>query len=157
MTNGTAPTTLVGGQQTAEVTPVLTGREAERYWGFAHLDLVQANPFSQPGTYVVGYHQGDKAEYRLYFGGSYSNLHLVGISDRPSPVTMNIYIAGYYRGQMSWFTNDNTRDLETGSFGGISYGVHPICIEFQNDYWQYPPGGEEYDRNFYLDVLGAAN
>jgi len=155
MTNGTVPEFLgVGGYWSGASTPVFTARQAEVYWGFAGMDDVRNQPFNQPGLYATGYTTGDKIEYLMDFGGSYQFLHLVGIADKPAPVTMNIYIDGYYRGQMQWGHNDNARHLAIATFSGLSSGSHAIAIEFAND---APGGSTDTDRNFYLDELGVTN
>lgn len=157
MTNGTVPSALgVGAYQSTSSTPVGTARQAEVYWGFGGMEFVQNTPFGQSGLYVVGGHGGDKMEHLMDFGGAYQYLQLIGIADKPGPVTMNIYIDGYYKGQMSWSSNDNARHLTVKGFPGLAQTSHAIAVEFFNDYVA-PGGGDDNDRNFYFDVLGVAN
>jgi hypothetical protein len=91
----------------------------------------------------------------MKFGSDYRFLHLIGIADRPGPVILNIYIDGYYKGQVSWSNNDNARHLTIGQYPGIPYGVHFMAVEFAND--ATTGSGADGDRNFYLDVLGVTN
>lgn len=155
MTNGTNSFSLNGGTHTNDVTPVWTVREAERYWGHSHIDAVLNNPFSESGTYLLGWNRGDKVEYRMDFGGTYENLHLIGISDMPGPIEMNIYIDGYFQDTMQWIENDNSRHLRVDKITGIPYGSHAIAIEFKNDYCECLPWSNNVDRNFYIDMLGV--
>lgn len=160
MTNGTAPPPYPGwavpGQRTDEWTPVMTAREAERHWGIRHMDAVSTNPFGQPGTYMEGWHPGETIAFLMAFGGDWwTMLHLIGIADAPGPVTMNVYVDGYYKGQVSWSNNDNQRHLVIAYIPNIWYGVHPIAIQFANDYWG-GPGDPNLDRNLYLDVIGVS-
>lgn len=152
MVNGTVPVNLAGATPTSAVTPINTAREAERYWGHSHMDSVMNTPFGQTGTYVAGWHPGDKVEYLMEFGSVNENLHLIGISDKPGPVLMNIYIDGYYKRQMQWVENDNKRHLRVDKIPGITFGTHAIAIEFVND--QAGASGD-LDRNFYIDVIGV--
>lgn len=152
MTNGTVPEFLgIGTYYSDSATLPYQAREAEVYWGFGEMDGVQT---IDGRLYVRGWHTGDKIEYRMYFGGSYPNLHLIGIADKPAPVEMNVYIDGYYRGKMMWDHNDNARHLNIKTFSGIPYGIHTIALEFSNDAYG-GPGLPDLDRNFYLDVLGV--
>lgn len=67
MTNRTSPYGLSGGVSTAEVTPVLTPRPAERYWGHSRMSGTVSNPFGQSGLYIVGPSHGSLIEYRMDF------------------------------------------------------------------------------------------
>lgn len=104
---------------------------------------------------MAGWHPGDKVEYLMRFGNIYENLHLIGISDMPGPVEMNIYVDGYFKHTMQWAENDNGRHLRVDKILDIQYGVHAIAIEFKNDYCNCSPWSNDGDRNFYLDILGV--
>lgn len=154
MSNRTSPFGLAGATQTSEVTPVTTPRPAYRYWGHSRMDGTITNPFGQAGTYIIGPTHGSMIEYRMQFGGSYSHLYVLAISDRPGPVTVNVYIDGLYKGQLQWAHNDNAAHLAHGQFNVI-YGAHNIALEFYPDLYQ--GAGADNDRNLYLKELGAAN
>lgn len=153
MTNGTEPYPVSGGQRTDEVTNPFATRQAERWWGHFAIEYVVSGPFGQPGIYAKGEKQGAKTEYLMIFGGyiaPYMNIY--GIADIPAPVTMNIYIDGYYKGQLNWSQGDNARHWTGSSYYYVPYTTHAVAIEFYNDLWQ-SPGGEPNDRNFYVDEL----
>lgn len=154
MTNRTSPYGLAGATQTSEVTPMATPRPAQRYWGHSRMDGTITNPFRQAGTYIIGPTHGSMIEYRMQLGGSYSHLYVLAISDRPGPVTVNVYIDGLYKGQLQWAHNDNAVHLAHGQFN-VVYGAHNIALEFYPDLYQ--GAGADNDRNLYLKELGAAN
>ncbi len=156
LTNGTSPRSVSGSSQTSYVSPVLwPPRQAEFYWGHSGIDRVLYRPFNQSGFYMAGWHRGDKVEYRMNFGGIYENLHLIGIADIPGPVTLNIYIDGYFKRTIQWTENDNRRHLRAEKIQNIPYGDHAIAIEFANDYCVCNPYSANTDLNFYFDVMGV--
>ena len=163
MTNGTYPSLPYNwweAQRTTDVTPANVAREAEHFWGHSHMDIIEDSPFGQTGRYITGWHQGDKVEYLMTFGSWYGysieNLHLIGISDRPGPVTLNIYVDGKYQRQIQWTEDDNQRHLRVEKIPGIFWGMHAIAIEFANDV-RNCTNSHDCDRNFYFDMLGTNN
>lgn len=154
LTNGTSPTSP-GGTRTDVVTEPMNERQAEQYWGHGHMDALENNPFGQPGTYMVGWHNGERIEFLMKIGGGYYTwLAVIGISDRPQPVSMNIWIDGYYNTTIQLSHGDNQRHLAMCQITGLTYGTHAVGIEYVDDY--YAPGGPDQDRNLYLDSLGVS-
>ncbi|MHB0879168.1 MAG: hypothetical protein ACYC5O_24285 [Anaerolineae bacterium] len=161
MTNGTHvgafPWDPVPGDYwSGAVTPVNTSHEAEVYWGLKHVDTAQDSPFGQPGRYMVSAHMGDMIEFPMEIGGFYSQLHLIGIADRPAPVTVNVFVDGYWKTQASWTAGINLRAILTIPVPGVSFGDHAVAVQFTNDSWDGGGGGDDGDRNFYLDTLGVS-
>lgn len=175
MTNGTSPYPVLWGATNSSVTPVWTARQAESYWGHSGMDVVHNQPFGQSGRYMVGYHTGDKVEYRMWFGSkggrNYANLNLIGIADKgpldPNnkavPVILNIYVDGYYQRTIQWKQHDNRRHIRVENVnvqpvpGWFSYGQRAITIEFANDACICSPYHPDQDRNFYLDVFAITD
>ena len=161
MTNRTYPPSYPGwgvpGQYNPAATPINTAREAEQYWGLKHVDRADDNPFGQRGRYMVSLHMGDLLEYPMYIGAACNRLHLIGISDRPTPVYVNIYVDGKYKTNMAWDFGDNQRHLIIREVPNLEAGcsVRTVAVQFRNDQW-VPGGGEDQDRNLYLDVIAVS-
>jgi len=144
------------GAKNLNVTNVWDSREAEDYSGLQHIEAI-ANYTTSDGQnkrYVAGWHQDDAVELIMQVTTNPFWLHVIGISDKPGPVTMNIYVDGTYRGQMSLTHNDNARHLTIATFNiaGIATNKpHTIAVEFAND---YSTGSGDNDRNFFIDLIG---
>jgi len=145
--------------------PVQPGeaRQAEEYWGLKGIDWA-----GKPGwkncphsnhTYLVGWHQGDLAEYLVNFPSASETytFNVIGIPDDPKPVIVNVYIDGQFKGEVQWNDGDpRCNEGETGNSQKIRVrgyqGVHAVAFEFANDYY-VPPYRDELSRDFYFDYF----
>lgn len=148
MVNNTGPSTLGKGSKTSTVTPAGQTREGRYYWGLNNIeDIWDDFEFGEEGIFVKGWHEGDKAEYLMQFGGSYSRLQMRVISDRPPNVRVNVYVDGIYRGYKEWKNGDNDTHRKYLDITGVPFGTHAIALEYAKDHYEYPGDG---DRNFYF-------
>ncbi len=175
MTNGTAPsyiqgeeppfgtTVPIGGVRTAEVTGEGISRQAERYWGFAHMVSVGSDehPEPEPGIYIKGTGKGDKVEYLYNFGGHPNTIRISGIDDYPAAVRVNIYVDGKFDSEMAWTVGDDgRRQISKVLAKTYPAGNHAVAIEFVEDYFVAGcPGDAPWpcDRNMYLDNFLVTN
>jgi hypothetical protein len=142
------------GEQTDEAGEPGLWRWAEYFYGFKGIDEIKWMKDGRGDwhNYVIGWHQGDLAEYLMKFGGDCDRLILRGKADRPGPVKVNIYVDGVYKVTAKWDKDNNcNQDVEV-HIPGIPYGTHAIAVEFAEDYWDRW-GGADGDRNLYLDGL----
>ena len=152
MVNNTGPASFGSGSKTSAETFVTYVREAEQYWGFAHIDDIGTEGGSS--IYAKGWHAGDKIEYLMKFGGTwYKCLQMWVISDIPACVGVNIYVDGMFKAYRDWCHGDNVEYMQSQVIEGLSYGTHAIAFEFAYDYFVYPPYDPDLDRNLFLNKL----
>ena len=84
--------------------------------------------------------------------GASATLLINGISDRPEPVIANIYVDGYYKGQVQWVHADNQRHLVSFSLPYLPQGYHLIAIQQYEATWG---SSADTTRWLYLDDLGV--
>ncbi len=142
------------------VTPGET-RQAEDYWGTLGMDAAGSRPdaceASRDTVFLVGWDQGDAAEYLVDFPNANEtyNLHIYGLPDDPGPVKVEIYVDGRLVGEVEWAGVDPhcSVDGNGGVFEITGFqGVHALGFMFANDAITC---GATYDdscdRNFWFD------
>lgn len=153
MTNATAAMTPPNTSQNISAVGFNQVRQAEQFWG-NDMGHGLVGPHNQPGTYIVSQAHALLAEYVVsYSYGASATLFINGISDRPGPVIANIYVDGYYKGQVQWVHNDNQRHLVSFSLPYLPQGYHLIAIQQYEATWGT---GQDTTRWLYLDDLGVA-
>lgn len=153
MTNGTAATTPPNTSQNISAFGFNQSRQAEQFWG-NDMGHGLVSPHNQPGTYIVSQAHALLAEYVVsYPYGASATLLINGISDRPGPVIANIYVDGYYKGQVQWAQADNQRHLVSFSLPYLPQGYHLIAVQQYEAMWG---SSADTTRWLYLDDLGVA-
>lgn len=152
MTNATAAMTPPNTSQNISAIGFNQVRQAEQFWG-NDMGHGLVNPHNQPGTYIVSQAHALLAEYVVsYPYGASATLLINGISDRPEPVIANIYVDGYYKGQVQWVHADNQRHLVSFSLPYLPQGYHLIAIQQYEATWG---SSADTTRWLYLDDLGV--
>ncbi len=148
-------------------TQVGAERQAERFAGHTGMDVFQTltSPDGLTKGYAIGFHGGDIIEGVMEFPAQANpRIWAVGLSDKPGPVLINVYIDAQYVGQVSLNHNDNNHHLSIPApliaqmpYPYSSYwgGSHSLALEFVNDYCNCNPYDPDQDRNFYLDAIGV--
>jgi murein DD-endopeptidase MepM/ murein hydrolase activator NlpD len=138
-------------------------RQAETYWGMLGMDAAGPRPdactTSRDAVFLIGWDQGDVAEYLVDFQAANEtyNLRIVGLPDDPNPVKVEIYIDGRLVGEVEWAGSDPNCRVEgnSGVFEISGYqGVHAVAFMFAND--SLTCGSlhdDSCDRNFWFDYF----
>lgn len=154
LTNWNGAQTFGLGHKDVLMSPTGDVREAELYAGYFGIDNIVWKTTSDglSNIYVVAWNQWDRVEWVMEIPSNPFRFHLIGVSDKPGPVLINVYVDGVYRAQVSLAHDDNARHLVIQDItvpGLKTHHAHAIAVEFANDYYG---GGGDLDRNMFVDV-----